>query len=177
MIDKPKHKNQWSVPVGKPAAPAKSAPAPQASGKSAPADAAPKPAPAPVAAEPITVAAAAPVAPPAPAPVKPAPVVEAAKPVAAPVIIAAAKTVVVASKPDSTAGVAAGWTKAWPGKSFELWSESADALMGFATALSKAKSPTEVVELQSQFANENLDRFMRLSSEFATLPKLFFFRA
>ena len=66
---------------------------------------------------------------------------------------------------------------AWAFKSVELWSENAQAMMGFASALGKAKSLTEVVELQSRFATERFNRFAKLASEVVPPPKFFFFAA
>ena len=66
---------------------------------------------------------------------------------------------------------------AWAFKSMELWSENAQAMMGFASALGKAKSLTEVVELQSRFATERFNRFAKLAGEVVPPPKLFFFAA
>ena len=66
---------------------------------------------------------------------------------------------------------------AWAFKSVELWSENAQAMMGFASALGKAKSLTEVVELQSRFASERFNRFAKLAGEAVPPPKFFFFAA
>ncbi len=66
---------------------------------------------------------------------------------------------------------------AWAFKSVELWSENAQAMMGFASALGKAKSLTEVVELQSRFATERFNRFAKLAGEVVPPPKFFFFAA
>ncbi len=66
---------------------------------------------------------------------------------------------------------------AWAFKSMELWSENAHAMMGFASALGKAKSLTEVVELQSRFATERFNRFAKLAGEVVPPPKFFFFAA
>ncbi len=85
--------------------------------------------------------------------------------------------VLIAASTPQAAPEAAAWAKAWPGKSFELWNENAEAMIGFVSALTKAKSVTEVVELQAQFANERFDRFVKLSSEIAPLPKFFFYAA
>jgi hypothetical protein len=77
-----------------------------------------------------------------------------------------------ASTPIATPHVAA-----WAFKGVELWSENAQAVLGFASALGKAKSLTEVVELQSRFASERFNRFAALAGEVAPPPKLFFFAA
>ena len=66
---------------------------------------------------------------------------------------------------------------AWAFKSMELWNENAQAMMGFASALGRAKSLTEVVELQSRFATERFNRFAKLAGEVAPPQKLFFFAA
>ena len=80
--------------------------------------------------------------------------------------------VISASTPSATPEPAA-----WAFKSVELWSENAQAIMGFASALGNAKSLSEVVELQSRFASERFNRFAKLASEVAPPPKLFFFAA
>ena len=66
---------------------------------------------------------------------------------------------------------------AWAFKGVELWSENAQAMMGFASALGKAKSLTEIVELQSRFASERFNRFAKLAGEVVPPPKFFFFAA
>ena len=93
-----------------------------------------------------------------------APVVEAQKSVAG--------FAISASTPISTPEAAA-----WAFKSVELWSENAQAMMGFASALGKAKSLTEVVELQSRFATERFNRFAKLAGEAVPPTKFFFFAA
>jgi hypothetical protein len=94
---------------------------------------------------------------------------------AAPVVAAqesAAGFVISASAPSATPEAAA-----WAFKGVELWSENAQAMMGFASALGKAKSLTEVVELQSRFASERFNRFAKLAGEVSPPPKFFFFAA
>lgn len=93
-----------------------------------------------------------------------APVVEAQK--------AAAALVVSAATPGATPEAAA-----WAFKGVELWSENAQAMLGFVSELGKAKSLTEVVELQSRFATERFNRFAKLASEVAPPQKFFFFAA
>jgi hypothetical protein len=108
---------------------------------------------------------------------------EAALPVepAPPVVLAAevvvgdsiAAKVVVSSADGATATSAAVWGVGWPGKSLEVWNENATAVIDLASKLAKAKSLSDIVTLQSRFANERLESFMRLSSELAIFPKFF----
>ena len=77
----------------------------------------------------------------------------------------------------ASAPIATPEAAAWAFKSVELWSENAQAMMGFASALGKAKSLTEVVELQSRFATERFNRFAKLAGEVVPPPKFFFFAA
>lgn len=81
-----------------------------------------------------------------------------AKP-AAPVVIeavAAKEHVSAAFKFDS-----AEWSK----RSFDLWSENATAVLDLADQIAKAKSVDEVVSLQSRFATDRFDSFLRQSKE------------
>jgi hypothetical protein len=50
-------------------------------------------------------------------------------------------------------------------KSLDLWSENADAFFDFVEQISRAKSFEEAVELQSRFASERLEAFLRQSKE------------
>ncbi|QGM47296.1 phasin family protein [Methylocystis heyeri] len=69
-----------------------------------------------------------------------------------------------------TAGKAAGfyvWAEIWPSRTFDLWNENAAACFEFVSALSKAKTVSEVVALQSSFFTDRLGAYARLSSEAA----------
>jgi hypothetical protein len=69
-----------------------------------------------------------------------------------------------------TAGKAAGlyvWAEIWPSRTFDLWNENAAACFEFVSALSKAKTVSEVVALQSGFLTDRLGAYARLSSEAA----------
>ncbi len=195
--NKPNNKSKWTAAgaAAKAAAPAKSAPeAPApvpAAAKSAPVAPSVKsepiaPAPAEkaplesaVVNEAVIAAALAPQALDAPQATPDAPeasaFVEVVELEAAPVVVAqesVAGFVISASTPSATPEAAA-----WAFKGVELWSENAQAMMGFASALGKAKSLTEVVELQSRFASERFNRFAKLAGEVAPPPKFFFFAA
>jgi hypothetical protein len=50
-------------------------------------------------------------------------------------------------------------------KSLELWSENASAFFTFLEQFARVKSVDEAVELQTRFANERLDAFLRQSKE------------
>jgi len=190
-VNKPNNKSKWTAAgaAAKTAEPAKTA----ATTKSAPE------APAPAAAKTAPVAPSIKSEPVAPAPAQQVPLESAAVDEA---VIAAAlapqapeasafvevvelEAVPVVAAQESVAGfaisastpIATPEAAAWAFKSVELWSENAQAMMGFASALGKAKSLTEVVELQSRFATERFNRFAKLAGEVAPPAKLFFFAA
>lgn len=50
-------------------------------------------------------------------------------------------------------------------RSLEMWSENASAFFTFLEQVARAKSFEEAVELQTRFANERLDAFLRQSKE------------
>lgn len=50
-------------------------------------------------------------------------------------------------------------------KSLDLWSENANAFFDFVEQIARAKSFEEAVELQSRFASERLEAFLRQSKE------------
>jgi hypothetical protein len=50
-------------------------------------------------------------------------------------------------------------------RSLELWSENANAFFDFVEQVARAKSFEEAVELQSRFASERLEAFLRQSKE------------
>ena len=193
-VNKPNNKSKWTAAgaAAKTAEPAKTA-GPTESAPEAPAPAAAKSAPvAPsVKSEPIALAPAeqvpiesaavdeaviaAALAPQAPDAPQASAFVEVVKLETSPVVAAqesVAGFAISASTPIATPEAAA-----WAFKSVELWSENAQAMMGFASALGKAKSLTEVVELQSRFASERFNRFAKLAGEAVPPPKFFFFAA
>jgi hypothetical protein len=55
----------------------------------------------------------------------------------------------------------------WPFNAFDMWNENANALLDFAEELGKAKTLTDIVALQSRFASERYERFLKQSNEFA----------
>jgi hypothetical protein len=190
-VNKPSNKSKWTAAgaAAKTAEPAKTAETTK-SAPEAPAPAAAKTAPVapsiksePVAPAPaqqvplesaavdeaVIAAALAPQAPEAPA------FVEIVELEAAPVL--AAQESVAGFAISASAPIATPEAAAWAFKSVELWSENAQAMMGFASALGKAKSLTEVVELQSRFATERFNRFAKLAGEVVPPPKFFFFAA
>ncbi len=92
--------------------------------------------------------------------------------IVAPAKEAAPQTIRVLAKltVEPAAGAAA-WSKVWPTKSLDIWNENATAFVEFAAALSKAKNMSEVVTLQSQFLNDRLGSYSRLSSEVVALAQ------
>lgn len=56
-------------------------------------------------------------------------------------------------------------TSAWSRKSLELWSENAGAYLDFAERLAQARSVEEAVDIQSRFASERFEAFIRQSKE------------
>lgn len=56
-------------------------------------------------------------------------------------------------------------TALWSKRSLELWSENAAAFVGLAEGIAKAKSFEEVVDLQTRFASERFEAFIRQSKE------------
>ena len=192
--NKPNNKSKWTAAgaAAKTAEPAKSAPeapAPAAAKTAEPPKSAPfapsynsEPvAPAPAENAPLESAAvneaviAAALAPQAPEAPEASVYVEVVELEAAPVVAAQESVtgfVISASTPGASPEAAA-----WAFKGMELWNENAQAMMGFASALGKAKSLTEVVELQSRFATERFNRFAKLAGEVVPPPKFFFFAA
>ena len=191
--NKPNNKSKWTAAgaAAKTAEPAKSAAEAPAPAAPAPAAAESAPVAPSVKSEPVAptaakkaplesavvneAAIAAALAPQAPDAPEASACVEVVELESAPVVAAQEKVagfVISASTPSATPEAAA-----WAFKGVELWSENAQAMMGFASALGKAKSLTEVVELQSRFASERFNRFAKLASEVAPPPKFFFFAA
>ena len=60
---------------------------------------------------------------------------------------------------------------AWPLNVFDLFSANAAAVLDFATALGKAKSLTDAIELQSRFASERYSTLLRQTNEIAELMR------
>lgn len=86
-----------------------------------------------------------------------------AKP-AAPVVIEAVVIETVAAKENVSAAFkfdSAEWSK----RTFDLWSENATAVFDLADQIAKAKSVDEVVSLQSRFATDRFESFLRQSKE------------
>lgn len=106
-------------------------------------------------------AAEAPVAEPAPEPAFP-------EPAAAVAEIAQAPLAVVEEVVETAKAFSASFqfdTSVWPKKSFELWAESAAAFFELAENVARAQSLEEVVDLQSRFASERFEAFVRQSKE------------
>ena len=66
---------------------------------------------------------------------------------------------------------------AWPLKTLDLFSENAAAVLDFTAALGKAKSLSDVIELQSRFASERYSTLLRQTNEIAELTRRFTFDA
>lgn len=62
-------------------------------------------------------------------------------------------------------------TSAWSKKSFELWAENATAFLDLAERVAKARTFEEVVDLQSRFASERFEAFVRQSKELMDFAK------
>lgn len=61
----------------------------------------------------------------------------------------------------------------WTKKSFELWSENATALLDLAEQMARAKTLDEIVSLQSRFATDRLDSFLRQSKDVMSFAQSF----
>ncbi|HYA80419.1 MAG TPA: phasin family protein [Methylocystis sp.] len=59
----------------------------------------------------------------------------------------------------------------WRKTTAEAWNESATALIDLASALTKARTVSEVLDLQARFARERLEGFAKLSSSYAELAQ------
>lgn len=55
----------------------------------------------------------------------------------------------------------------WQQTAVDIWSESAVALLDFASQLARATSISDVIELQSRFAQERFEGFARFSTDYA----------
>jgi hypothetical protein len=61
----------------------------------------------------------------------------------------------------------------WPFAAFELWAENANAFLDFAESLSKAKTLGDIVALQSRFATERYESFVKHTNEIAEATRRF----
>ena len=61
--------------------------------------------------------------------------------------------------------------RAWPLNMFDLFSANAAAVLDFATALGRAKSLTDAIELQSRFASERYSTLLRQTNEIMELMR------
>ena len=59
----------------------------------------------------------------------------------------------------------------WRKTTADAWNESATALIDLASALTKARTVSEVLDLQARFARERLEGFAKLSSSYAELAQ------
>lgn len=59
----------------------------------------------------------------------------------------------------------------WSKKSLELWAESAAAFLDLAERIVKAQTFDEVIDLQSQFASERFEAFVRQSKDLMELAQ------
>jgi hypothetical protein len=59
----------------------------------------------------------------------------------------------------------------WSKKSLELWSENAAAFFALVDQVSRAQTFEEIVDLQSRFANERFEAFIRQSKELMEVAK------
>jgi hypothetical protein len=97
-----------------------------------------------------------------PVAVAPAPAEQVATQVAAPAAPAA-----LAPAPALAAAFDAGLSA----RTMDFWSENAAAFLGFAEEFAKAKSFTEVLELQSRFFTARLESFVKQTNEIADLSR------
>ena len=100
-------------------------------------------------------------------------------PVAAEPVVEAPVTTLAVSEPAPVAApaVAGPATETveitWSLKPLDLWSENAAALLDFAEQVGKAKTVEEVMTLQSRFASDRYESFLRQSKEFMTFAQSF----
>jgi hypothetical protein len=80
--------------------------------------------------------------------------------------VAPAPTVYVAEPAGKTAGLYV-WAEIWPGRALDIWNENAAACFEFFNALSKAKTPSEILALQSGFLTDRFGAYARLAGEAA----------
>lgn len=59
----------------------------------------------------------------------------------------------------------------WSMKAIDVWSENATAFLDLAESLGKAKSLPEAFEIQSRFASERYESFVKRSGEFAEIAQ------
>ncbi|WP_442754992.1 phasin family protein [Methylocystis sp. JAN1] len=89
-------------------------------------------------------------------------------------IVSAPLAIVDEAVETATEGFAAAFSfdsSEWSKKSLELWSEHAAAFFAFAEQLSRAQTFEEIVDLQSRFASERFEAFLRQSKELMDVAK------
>jgi hypothetical protein len=86
---------------------------------------------------------------------------------------------VVASKAPSEEPIvaAAAFTANWSTDLFSYWNETAAAYLEYAKALAKVKTPAELISLQTKFASERYNAFMKRTQSLSGSPKSFLFMA
>jgi hypothetical protein len=89
-------------------------------------------------------------------------------------IVSAPLAVIEEAVENATEGFAAAVsfdTSLWSKKSLDLWSENAAAFFALVDQVSKAQTFEEIVDLQSRFANERFEAFIRQSKELMEVAK------
>lgn len=89
-------------------------------------------------------------------------------------IVSAPLAVIEDAVESATEGFAAAFsfdTSEWTKKSLQVWSENAEAFLALVEQVSKAQSFEEVVDLQSRFASERFEAFVRQSKELMDVAK------
>jgi hypothetical protein len=89
-------------------------------------------------------------------------------------IVSAPLAVIEDAVETATEGFAAAFSfdaSEWTKKSLDLWSEHAAAFFALAEQISKAQTFEEVVDLQSRFASERFEAFVRQSKELMDVAK------
>jgi len=91
-------------------------------------------------------------------------------------IVASAEAVAKPSvEPPAPVVAAATWTSAWSGDAFAFWKDNAAAYVEFAKALSAAKTPNDILAMQTKFAGERLQAFFKHAQSLGGAPKSLFF--
>jgi len=93
---------------------------------------------------------------------------------AAPVAAAQAPVVAEVAAPAAQApapALAAAFDAGLSARTMDFWSENAAAFLGFAEEFAKAKSFTEMLELQSRFFTARLESFVKQTNEIADLSR------
>jgi len=89
-------------------------------------------------------------------------------------IVSAPLAVVEEAVESVTEGFAASFVfdaSAWSKKSLELWAENAAAFFSLAEQVAKAQTLEEIVDLQSRFAKDRVDAFLRQSKDLMDFAK------